>query len=306
MLKSLVGYTGFVGGNIIDGGRFDGLYNSKNIEAAYGTSPDLLVYAGVPAEMFLANNNPAADLALIQDAAENIRKIAPKRLVLISTIAVLDNVDGVTEDHVVDVDKLSAYGLHRYRLEQMAQEIVSDCHILRLPALFGKNIKKNFIYDMIHFFPAMLNQAKYAEFSPREPIVADCYRLQENGFYKLQLLEEKKTDLRAAFECLGFSALHFTDSRSVFQFYNLAHLWAHIELVIDKQIPLLHLAVEPLSANEVYQEIYRKKFINELPKDPFNYNYRTKYDSDFGGKNGYIYDATQVLSELKDFIGGAK
>ena len=48
----LVGYTGFVGSNIYAaaGDRIDAVYNSKNIEKAFGTNPDLLIYAGLRAE----------------------------------------------------------------------------------------------------------------------------------------------------------------------------------------------------------------------------------------------------------------
>ena len=44
-MKALVGYTGFVGSNIYAGanGKIDASYNSKNIEEAYGTEPDLLI-----------------------------------------------------------------------------------------------------------------------------------------------------------------------------------------------------------------------------------------------------------------------
>lgn len=79
-MVSLVGYTGFVGSNIYDKGKavIDKVYNSKNIEEAYGTEPDLLVYAGVRAEKYLANTNPDADLSLIHGAEKNIAKIALK------------------------------------------------------------------------------------------------------------------------------------------------------------------------------------------------------------------------------------
>jgi hypothetical protein len=304
-MYALVGYTGFVGSNITDSHRFDALYNSKNIDAAFGTSPDLLVYAGIPAEMFLANSNPAADFELIKNAAANIRKIAPKRLVLISTIAVLDNPVGTDEDYAVNMEKLTAYGLHRYKLEQMAREIAPDCHILRLPALFGKNIKKNFIYDIIHFFPAMLNKAKYEQFSAIEPVIAGCYKPQENGFYRLTVTDRQKPELRSAFERINFSALNFTDSRSVFQFYNLARLWEHIEIMVANNIPLLHMAVEPLSAAEVYSGLVGKEFVNEATAAPFKYDFRTKYASCFGGSDGYIFNREQVFFELRNFIGGA-
>ncbi len=84
MKKALVGYTGFVGSNIYAATDFDAVYNSKNIEEAFGTNPDLLVYAGLRAEKYLANNAPEQDMALIVQAEENITKINPKKLVLIS------------------------------------------------------------------------------------------------------------------------------------------------------------------------------------------------------------------------------
>ena len=44
-MVALVGYTGFVGSNIYAaaGERIDAVYNSKNIEKAFGTNPDLLI-----------------------------------------------------------------------------------------------------------------------------------------------------------------------------------------------------------------------------------------------------------------------
>ena len=84
-MKALVGYTGFVGSNLDAATNFDGRYNSKNISEAFGTAPDLLIYAGVPAAKYLANSAPEKDFEIILQAQENIKKIAPKKLVLIST-----------------------------------------------------------------------------------------------------------------------------------------------------------------------------------------------------------------------------
>jgi hypothetical protein len=301
-VKFIVGCTGFVGSNIASKYRFDGRFNSKNIEDAFGAKPDLLVFCGVPAEMFLAASNPAADLAVVENAAENIRKIAPKRMALVSSIAVMDNADGTDEDCAVDASKLTPYGLHRYKLEQTAREIVPGCLVVRLPALFGRGLKKNFIYDMLSYFPAMLNKTKFDEFSASESIIADCYKLQDNGFYKLNVPDGRKNALRSAFERLNFSAIDFTDSRSVFQFYNLAYLWEHIEIALINDIPLLHLAAAPLSAAEVYREITGGEFTNEISAKPFNYDFRTKHAALFGGGSGYIFSRAKVLSDLKAFM----
>ena len=45
-MTALVGYTGFVGSNIYAAAdrQIQAVYNSKNIEGAYGTRPELLIY----------------------------------------------------------------------------------------------------------------------------------------------------------------------------------------------------------------------------------------------------------------------
>ena len=114
MTTALVGYTGFVGSNIYASGEIDAAYNSKNIEEAYGTAPDLLIYAGLRAEKYLANNAPDKDMELILQAEENITKINPKRLVLISTIDVFKVPKDVDENSAIDTENLHLYGYNRY------------------------------------------------------------------------------------------------------------------------------------------------------------------------------------------------
>ena len=90
----LVGSTGFVGGNLAAKHAFAAVCHSTDIAAQFGAKPDLCVYAGVPAAMFLANADPDADLAVMAAARENLRQIAPKQLVLISSIAVYGRQQG--------------------------------------------------------------------------------------------------------------------------------------------------------------------------------------------------------------------
>lgn len=145
MIKSLVGYTGFVGSNICLSNSFDGLYNSKNISESFGTNPDLLIYAGVRAEKFLANQFPEKDMENIKTAIANIKNINPKKLVLISTIDVYKNPVNVDEDTELEMEGLHPYGANRAYLEKWVQENISDYLIVRLPGLYGENLKKNFI-----------------------------------------------------------------------------------------------------------------------------------------------------------------
>ena len=302
MTTALVGYTGFVGSNIYATGKIDAAYNSKNIEEAYGTCPDLLIYAGLRAEKYLANNAPEKDMELIKQAEENITKINPKKLVLISTIDVFKVPKNVDENSVIDTENLHPYGYNRYQLELWVRENYPDALIIRLPGLFGMNIKKNFIYDYINVIPFMLKEAKFDELAAKDPELKKYYQLQDNGFYKVNVSDDEKEGLKNRFRTLGFSALNFTDSRSVYQFYNLGRLWDDIQIALNAGITLWHPATEPVSAGEVYEYLTGEKFVNELGGVPADYDYKTLYAQKFGGVAGYICNKNSILKDIEIFI----
>lgn len=302
-MKSLVGYTGFVGSNLAMSTHFDGLYNHSNISSAFGTNPDLLIYAGVPAQKFIANKFPDEDLAIIKEAISNIKKINPKQLVLISTIDVYETPFDVDETTQINPETTSPYGKNRFYLEEWVRKHYSNALIVRLPALFGRNIKKNFVYDLIHFLPSLLTEAKFTELSKKEAILEDYYLDQGNGFFKLSLRNTSdEVKLKSIFKKLGFSALNFTDSRATYQFYNLKNLWSNIETALEHKLNLLCLATEPVSAGEVYSYITGETFTNELNNPIPHYNYKSVNYKLFGGKNGYLKTKKQVLEELRRFI----
>lgn len=302
-MNVLVGYTGFVGSNLYRTGKFDAVYHSKNIKKAYGTNPNFLVYAGLRAEKYLANHAPSKDMESIYEAENNIANIHPKKLVLISTIDVLGEPKGADERTEIDAESLCAYGRHRYMLELWVREHYSDALIVRLPALYGKNLKKNFLYDFIHLIPSMLKKEKMEELVSIDGNLKQYYILQENGFYKVKELNSgQKKSLIEIFRSLGFSALNFTDSRSVFQFYDLSRLWKDILRAMAEHITLWHPAVAPVSAGELYTFLTGEVFQNELDTTPAYYDYRTIYDTLFGGSGGYICTKEEVLTGIQKFV----
>ena len=300
----LVGYTGFVGSNLYKYGKFDKVFNSKNISEAYGTSPELLIYAGLRAEKYLANNDPEKDMEQIYAAEENIKKIAPKNIVLISTVDVLKDPNGADENTKIDTDGLHAYGYNRYQLELFVREMYPDALIVRLPGLFGDNIKKNFIYDFINVIPFMLKKDKFDELSQKDCTLGEYYTPMPNGFYKLNDNIADSESLKQNFKRLGFTALNFTDSRSRYQFYPLKYLWKDINTALDNGIKLLHPATEPVCAGELYKYLTGSDFVNELGGTPADYDFKTVYDKVYGGSNGYIYSKKQILDEIKSFVEG--
>lgn len=299
----LVGSTGFVGGNLLAKHTFAAECHSSDITAQYGTRPDLCVYAGVPAAMFLANADPEADLAVMCAARENIRQIAPKRLVLISSIAVLADSRGVYEDSPAqDTEALPAYGKNRLQLERWVREDFPDALIVRLPALYGAGIRKNFLFDLHTITPAMLRPEKYSELAAKSPLVKSAYTLADNGFYKLTGTADPAA-LRAFFAANDFNALAFTDARSRYQFYNLGRLWSDMEAARAADVKLLHLCTPPVSAAEVYTAVTGKAdWHNELPKPPFDYDLRSRHAALLGGSGDYLCTKQQELDDITRFM----
>lgn len=146
---ALIGYTGFIGSNILNQKSFEYLYNSKNIEEIRGRKFDFLICAGAPGTKWLANKEPEKDLETIARLMHNLTEAEIKKLVLISTIDVYHTPREVDEDSPIKKDALAPYGKHRRILEEFVEDHF-DSTVVRLPGLFGQGLKKNIIYDLLH------------------------------------------------------------------------------------------------------------------------------------------------------------
>ena len=297
----LVGSTGFVGGNLLAAYPFDAAYHSTDVQNGFGRDNGLVVYAGVPAAMYLANADPAADLAVMAAARENLRRLAPKKVVLISSICVFADSRGKTEADEPTPEGLAPYGANRLQLERWVREDWPDALIVRLPALYGKGLKKNFLYDLHTITPALLRPDKYRQLAAESELVRIGYEDAGNGFYKLSGKADPAA-LRAWFAAAPFNALAFTDSRSVYQFYDLARLWRDIRTALDADLRVLHLATPPLSAARVYEAFTGKTFTNHLPGAPFDYDLRTRYAALLGGAGEYLCTEPECLTAVCDFL----
>lgn len=147
--SALIGYTGFVGSNLLRQHSFDACFNSTNIEQIAGRGFDLVVCAGARAEKWKANAEPERDLDNIERLTRALEQVNARKVVLISTVDVFLNPVGVDEDSPTPTAGLTAYGRNRRRLEQIVAGRF-DALIVRLVGLFGLGLKKNVIYDLLH------------------------------------------------------------------------------------------------------------------------------------------------------------
>jgi nucleoside-diphosphate-sugar epimerase len=146
-MKALIGYSGFVGGNLKEQDKFDLFFNSKNIGDIRGKKIETLVCAGVSGIKWLANKEPENDFLSIFELVEKIKTASIKKVILISTIDVYPETTDVDESFVINKDKLLPYGRNRRIFEEFIENNY-DHLIVRLPGLFGRGLKKNPIFDL--------------------------------------------------------------------------------------------------------------------------------------------------------------
>lgn len=150
MTSALIGYTGFVGGNLLDQRGFDALFNSANVTTIAGRHFDEVYFSAARAEKWRINQDPETDAAHIAELEGILSSFTADRIILISTVDVYPTPIGVDESTPIDEAGLHPYGAHRLRLERFVADRFEQTHILRLPGLFGRGIKKNVIYDLLH------------------------------------------------------------------------------------------------------------------------------------------------------------
>jgi nucleoside-diphosphate-sugar epimerase len=150
MIRCLIGYSGFVGGNISRQSYFEEEYNSRNIQEIKGKNFDEIYCTGVSAAKWYANQHPKEDWQGIQRLLDPLRQVKAGRFVLISTVDVYKTPVEVDEDTPIELEGHHPYGKHRRLVEMFVEDYFPDHCIIRLPGLFGVGLKKNAIYDLLH------------------------------------------------------------------------------------------------------------------------------------------------------------
>ena len=153
---ALLGWSGFVGGVLDAQHAFDARFRRADIHESAGRGFGTLVCAAAPGSMFAANRDPKGDAAAIDGLIAALSHVRARRMVLVSTIAVLARFDGRQDEDTADFQTETPYGANRRRLEAFCSARFDRCLILRLPALFGPGLRKNFIFDILNPVPAML------------------------------------------------------------------------------------------------------------------------------------------------------
>jgi hypothetical protein len=306
----LIGDTGFVGSELGRQIPFSKSYNSRTIDRIAGERFDTLICAGAPATMWIANAQPNADLDNLNRLTSALGEAKAGRVVLISTIAVFaDAAAGYTESNA-RYETVKAYGRNRRELELHILERYKAV-VLRLPALFGTGLKKNFIFDILNPIPSFVKPEKFA--TTRTAFTTDERQLSDDvfafdaglGLHRLNraALEAsgKRRELEQAFARVGFLASSFTNSDSEYQFYNLAHLANDIKSSLAHDLVVLNVCSEPWRAGDLHAALLGAPFVNKEPSI-VREDVHTEHANAFARRGHYLYDRASVLRDLHAFV----
>ena len=155
-MNILIGSTGVLGSTLKDTIKFDYEYNSSNIQEILNLTIDLtqcnLYLCCLPATKWKINQNPSGDFDNILSIVGILSKRSYANIALYSTIDIYQNAPhGSDESYIPESTELD-YGNNRLLFEKLVEKVLvyNNLTIIRLPALFGKHIKKNILYDLLN------------------------------------------------------------------------------------------------------------------------------------------------------------
>lgn len=313
--KGLIGHTGFVGGALLRQTHFDACYNSANIAEITGARFGTLVCAAAPGSMLEANRAPDRDRAAIDRLIERLDRAAAERFVLISSIAVLADFAGGDDEGTEAFQHDLAYGRHRRALEAFVEDRFPGSLVVRLPALFGAGLRKNFLFDLMNPVPSMLTEAKHAALltalgGDLAAWLAALYAPDAaTGLLKLDRAalnaDQRRASLEAALDALGATATQFHHRETTYQYYAIDRLWQDIGIALAAGLTHLHLAPEPLVAADIHARLTGRP-MPETPARLHREDMCTRHASLWGASGPYQFAAADTLASLAAFVASQR
>ncbi len=313
--NGLIGHTGFVGSALLRQAGFAACFNSANIAAIEGQAFGTLVCAAAPGSMLEANRAPECDAAQIDALIARLTTVRAERFVLISSIAVLADFAGGDDEATQLFQQTLAYGRHRRALEAFVESAFPGSLIVRLPALFGQGLRKNFLFDLMNPVPSLLTEAKRdALIGALDPALGSwagaLYATDAvTGLLKLDRAalnaDWRRSALEDAVDALGASATQFHHPDTTYQYYPIERLWQDIGIALEARLSHLHLVAEPLTAAAIHQRLTGLP-MPETPARLHREDMRTRHADLWGAEGPYQFSAAATLDWLADFFAGER
>ncbi len=309
--SALIGHTGFVGGTLARQNAFAALFNSSKIETIVGLVFDTLVCAAAPGSMLTANRQPDQDRAQIDALIDRLDGLRARHVVLISSIAVLADFAAGDDEGTQAFQQDLAYGRNRRLLEAFCETSFDDCLVVRLPALFGPGLRKNFVFDLMNPVPTMLPEARLETLLEQlEPLLRDTLGAlyapdPATGMHRLDRealdANPRRPALDTAVRAVGMSATQFHNPDTTYQYYDMSRLWRDIGIATRAGLRCIHLVTEPLRAADIHARLLGAT-MPETGARLHLEDMRTRHAALWNREGPYLEDGATVLDGLATFF----
>jgi hypothetical protein len=200
-------------------------------------------------------------------------------------------------------------------LEVFVEETFENSLVVRLPALFGRGLRKNFIFDLLNPIPTMLTEAKLEGLKlvlDRRlfDLLSGLYAPDPaTGMLKLQRASLDADPARAALDeaaiVHGFAATQFHNPETTYQYYNMDRLWSDIDMALQAELSHIHLVSEPLKVASIHRRLTGRDMPASNARQ-HREDMRTRHADLWGRQGPYLEDADLVLDQLAAFYGSER
>lgn len=327
-MNCLIGYTGFVGSNILNysNNNYEYLINSKNIETIKNKQFGTIVCAGVSAKKWQANEKPNEDLENINKLLDILKTVKCEKFILISTIDIYKNTNN-NINKVVNQDN-HAYGKNRYYLEKELEKTFENLYIIRLPGLFGYNLQKNVIYDLINNNNPTFNIKSKFQWYYIGDIVEDINKAIENKEKIVDLFPEpiEMNEIVGIIKKYSNKEITYKESNNIItydlyyknnRYYNnkkyiIEKLELYIWNMLNKNVCISNLAYDKKYTKEIeeIEKFYGIEYKEIVPYKIFGENfinntleYFDKYKNiKIHSMQSLLYPHTENILKLEDYM----
>ena len=108
----------------------------------------------------------------------------------------------------------------------------------------------------------------------------------------------------ALFDLMNNHEIHRINPNGIFQWYPLARLIDDLAVIDRHDLQRVNLVTEPIPLRAIWERFFPQHNIPESAAPGAQYRLRSQFASFLGGRDGYVMDAADVMSELGAFIEG--
>ena len=226
MKNALIGYTGFIGSHLKEKIKNCKYYNSKNIKKIKNKKFNKIYFSGNDSRIWYVNKYPKKDMKNLISILSNLSSVKCNLFILISSIEIYKSTKNkkYDENSKLNYKKKLNYGKNRLFFEKEIKKLFNNHLIIRLPVVYGKRLKKNVLFDIIHNNNlSNINTSDVLQFYPVKYLYSDINKIIKN---KIKLINLSSAPIRIA---TIFKKFHLKmNNHNSYRNYNMVSIFSKI------------------------------------------------------------------------------